>query len=294
LNKKVIQEYKVKTVEIDSRLDIVLAARMDVTRSNAQKLVRDALVQVNGEVVASKYLVQKGDKITVLESKKRETPKVNVIFEDQDILVIDKPAGITVHPAPGETDITISELFADTFKGKTKTDRDNIVHRLDKGTSGVMVLAKNEAARAHLAGQFAARKVSKTYLALVFGRMKPTEGVIDMPLARDLVSKNRIAPADEGKDAKTIYKVVQQYKGYALVSANPKTGRTHQIRVHFAALAHPLYGDVRYGAKETGVKRIFLHAAELSFIHPTEGKRVKFKSPMPIELQKILDELVLE
>lgn len=294
MNKKVIQEYKVSSKEVETRLDLVLATKLKVTRSNSQKLIRDGLVQVNGEAVASKYLLQKTDKITLLEAKKKETPQVRVIFEDSDIIVIDKPAGITTHPAPGETDVTISELFLDKFKGMPKTDRDNIVHRLDKGTSGIMVLAKNEEARAHLAKQFAARKVSKTYLALVFGRMKPTEGVIDMPLARDLVSKNRIAPADEGKDAKTIYKVLTQYKGYALVSANPKTGRTHQIRVHFAALAHPLYGDVRYGAKETGVKRIFLHAAELSFIHPTEGKRVKFKSELPVELQEILDGLALE
>ena len=271
-----------------------LADNMSVTRSNAQKLIGDGLVLANNEATVSKYLVQKGDMISILESKQSKTPNIEVIYENKDIIIINKPAGITTHPAPGETDVTISEIFLDKFVDQTSSNRDNIVHRLDKGTSGLMVLAKNETARANLAKQFADRKVVKKYLALVYGKMLPTEGVIDMPLARDLVSKNRIAPADEGKDAKTIYKVIQQYRGYTLVSANPKTGRTHQIRVHFSALAHPLYGDVRYGAKEKNAKRIFLHAAELSFIHPTTGKRVKFTSELPKELKDILSKLVIE
>ena len=294
MNKKVIQEYKVLKGDVDTRLDIYLADKAVVTRSNAQKLIRDGLVKANDIAVASKYLVQKGDKIVVSEEKQGEAPSINIIFEDQDILVIDKPAGITTHPAPGEIDVTVSEIFRDKYKGKQGTDRENIVHRLDKGTSGLMVLARNEASRASLVKQFADRKVVKTYIALVYGRMLPTEGVIDMPLARDLVSKNRIAPADEGKDAKTLYKVIRQYRGYSLVSANPKTGRTHQIRVHFSALAHPLYGDIRYGAKEKKVKRIFLHAAELSFIHPGSGKRVKYSSTLPVELKDILSSLVIE
>ena len=235
----------------------------------------------------------KGDKVTLFEALKGEIPKIDIIFEDKDILVIDKPAGITVHPAPGETNKTVAEVFEDKYQGKHQTDRDMIVHRLDKGTSGVMVLAKNVLARESLSMQFAKRKVNKTYIALVYGKMIPTEGVIDMPLARDLVSKNRIAPADEGKDSKTIYKVIEQYKGYALVSANPKTGRTHQIRVHFSALAHPLFGDVRYGAKEKVAKRIFLHAKEISFIHPSSGKRVKYRSELPVELKDILLSLML-
>lgn len=294
MNKKVIQEYKPKVADVEKRLDIFLSEKMEITRSNAQKLIKEELVLVNTKPAVAKYQMAKGDKVTVFEAARDETPEIDIIFEDKDILVIDKPAGITIHPAPGEASKTVAEVFESKYKGKHLTDRDMIVHRLDKGTSGVMVLAKNDAARVNLAMQFAKRKVSKTYLALVFGRMTPTEGVIDMPLARDLVSKNRIAPADEGKDSKTIYKVIEQYKGYALVSANPKTGRTHQIRVHFSALAHPIYGDIRYGAKEVGAKRIFLHAKELSFIHPGSGERVKFSSPLPVELRKILSTLTIE
>jgi 23S rRNA pseudouridine1911/1915/1917 synthase len=213
---------------------------------------------------------------------------IQTIFEDNDVLVIDKPAGITVHPADGETDTTIAEIFADKYTGDKGSDRDMIVHRLDKGTSGVMVLAKNPSARAFLVNEFKKRKVHKKYLALLTGKLKPEEGIIDMPLARDIVKRQRIAPAEEGKDAKTLYKVVKYYFGHTLIEANPKTGRTHQIRVHFSAIGYPIYGDQRYGNPKEITQRIFLHAAELSFIHPKTGKRVKFISPLPEELEKVL------
>lgn len=294
MNKKVIQEFTATNSDIGIRLDLYLTGKMDITRSRAQKIIRDQLIKVGGNAETAKYTLQKGDLVSVFAENKTEVPEIPIIFEDKDILVIDKPAGITTHPAPGENDVTISEIFEDKYTGKMATERDNIVHRLDKGTSGLMVLAKHESAREALAKQFATRGVNKKYLALVVGRVTPKEGIIDMPLARDLVSKNRIAPADEGKDAKTLYKVEQYYGGYTLVSANPKTGRTHQIRVHFSAIGHPLYGDLRYGASEKKAKRIFLHAAELSFLHPRTGERVSFKSKLPVELDKILGSLTIE
>lgn len=214
---------------------------------------------------------------------------IQTIFEDDDILVIDKPAGITVHPADGEPDTTVAEIFADKYSDKLETDRDMIVHRLDKGTSGVMVLVKNKEAREALMNEFKERKVHKRYLALLVGKLRPEEGIIDMPLSRDVVKRQRIAPAEEGKDAKTLYKVIKYYRGYTLVEANPKTGRTHQIRVHFSAIGFPLYGDLRYGNPKDAADRIFLHATELSLIHPKTGKRVKFTSPLPLELKNILD-----
>jgi 23S rRNA pseudouridine1911/1915/1917 synthase len=291
VNKKVIQTFKVKKAEAGERLDIFLVSNLGVTRSKAQKLIRDSLVTVNSEPEVAKYLVEQKDTVCVSETQRTAVPDVEIIFEDKDILVIDKPAGITAHPAPGENDITIAEIFADKWTAKGASDREMIVHRLDKGTSGVMILAKNAAARDSLIEQFANRKVTKTYLAVVSGKVAPREGVIDMPLMRDLVLKNRIAPAEEGKDAKTIYEVVRYLQGYSLVSASPKTGRTHQIRVHFSAIGHPLYGDLRYGARETGAERIFLHAHALSFKHPTTGVRVKYKSELPVELKAILDKL---
>lgn len=294
MNKKVIQKFTVSSKDVGERLDIFLMRKLEVTRSNAQRLIREGLIEVNDNRSVAKYSVIKGDNVALIKVNKPKAPKVEIIFEDNDILVIDKPAGITTHPAPGETAITIAEIFASKYKEKASTDRDMIVHRLDKGTSGLMVLVKNDIAKASLVKQFSDRKVQKTYLTLVFGAVRPKDGVIDMPLARDLVSKNRIAPAEEGKDAKTLYKVIQYYKGYSLIQTNPKTGRTHQIRVHFAAIGHPLYGDVRYGARDVNAKRIFLHAAELSFIHPSTHKRVKYVSEPPAELKAVLDKLTIE
>lgn len=139
--------------------------------------------------------------------------------------------------------------------------------------------------------EFKNRKVHKKYLALLVGKLKPEEGIIDMPLARDVVKRQRIAPVEDGKEAKTLYKVVNYYNGHTLVEANPKTGRTHQIRVHFSAIGFPIYGDLRYGNPKDTAKRIFLHAEELSLIHPKTGKRVKFVSPLPAELEEVLARL---
>jgi 23S rRNA pseudouridine1911/1915/1917 synthase len=294
LNKKVIQKFKVKKPDTNIRLDLFLSEKLSITRSMAQKLIREKRVLVNSKETMNKYLVQTGDRVVILKLIQSKVPKIAVTYEDNDILVIDKPAGITTHPAPGETDQTISEIFIDKYTSKAKTSRDNIVHRLDKGTSGLMVLAKNERAKEDMVGQFALKGVNKRYLALVAGKVLPTEGIIDMPLSRNLVVRNKIAPAEEGKDAKTLYKVEQYFKGYTLLSVNPKTGRTHQIRVHFSAIGHPLYGDIRYGARETNANRMFLHATELSFIHPTTGKRVNFVSKIPKELETILEQLVIE
>lgn len=293
MSKKVIQKIVVEKDKVDVRLDLFVAEKLSLTRSQSQKMIREGLVLVNSEAKSSKYTLKTGDEICFVEGEKSISPDIKIIFEDKNILVVDKPAGITVHPAPGEKGETLSEIFASEYSDSLETNRDMIVHRLDKGTSGVMVLAKNRDARDFLAKQFAARKVNKTYLALVKGKLQPSEGVIDMPLSRDLISRNKIAPADEGKDAKTLYKVEKYFQGYTLVSANPKTGRTHQIRVHFAAIGHPLCGDERYGVK-SNFPRMFLHARKLSFISPTDQKRVAFESELPKELNNILNSLTIE
>ena len=242
-------------------------------------MIKEGLVLVGDEAVSSSFTLMAKDRIsTYTKPKGGLSVNIPVIFEDKDLLVIDKPSGITAHPAPGENDTTVAEVF----------EKAAIVHRLDKGTSGVMILAKNPKAAESLKGQFQARKVTKKYLALVHGKLQPEEGVIDMPLSRSLMQRNKIAPADEGRDAKTLYKVMKYYPHFTLVEANPKTGRTHQIRVHFSAIGFPLFGDARYGKSTDETDRMFLHAAELSFLHPTTGKRVTFKSELPAELGKIL------
>lgn len=282
MNKLFVQEIVAKKADAGKRLDFFLAGKLEITRSQGQKMIKEGLVEVGAKSATSSYVLEVKDSINIF-SKPKAGPKaeIPIIFEDKDILVIDKPSGITAHPAPGENDITVAEVF----------DKATIVHRLDKGTSGVMVLAKNPKAAELLKSQFQARKVTKKYLALVHGKLQPEEGVIDMPLSRSLMARNKIAPADEGRDAKTLYKVKKYYPHFTLVEAQPKTGRTHQIRVHFSAIGFPLFGDVRYGKSTDPTGRMFLHAAELSFIHPTTGKRVTYGSELPIELTKIIHSL---
>jgi 23S rRNA pseudouridine1911/1915/1917 synthase len=270
LNKKFVQKLVLNKAESSERLDLILSKKLSISRSQAQKLIKEGLADVKDGAVS----------IYELE-KSTSRPNIPIIYEDKDILVIDKPAGITAHPAPGEKEITVAEIFEKAI----------VVHRLDKGTSGVMVLAKNQKAAESLKGQFQARKVAKKYIALIHGKLLPDEGVIDMPLSRNLIARNKIAPAEEGRDAKTLYKVLKYYRGFTLVEAKPKTGRTHQIRVHFSAIGFPLFGDARYGNSADKTDRVFLHAAELSFLHPTTGERVTYISKLPLELEKVLHTL---
>jgi 23S rRNA pseudouridine1911/1915/1917 synthase len=270
VNKKIVQKLKLDKVDTAQRLDAILSSKLNLSRSQAQKKVKGGLAEIVGDTILI-YEINKGS----------SKPLIPIIYEDRDILVINKPAGITAHQAPGEKEITVAEVFGKAI----------IVHRLDKGTSGVMVLAKNQFAAESLRKQFQARKVSKKYILLVHGKLIPEEGIIDMPLSRNLISRNKIAPAEEGRDAKTLYRVLKYYHDFTLVEANPKTGRTHQIRVHFSAIGFPLFGDTRYGKSTDKTKRIFLHAAELSFLHPGTEERVTFVSKIPNELERVLSAL---
>ncbi len=282
MNKKVVQEFIVKTEDVDTRLDIFVSSKLNITRSQSQKMIKEGLVEVGNKAIGSSYKVTTGDHIFIHDLLEKDLDvNIPVVFEDEEIIVIDKPSGITAHPAPGEKDITVTEIFP----------RGIIVHRLDKGTSGVMVLAKSEGSAENLKEQFQKRKVTKKYLALVHGKVSPGEGIIDMPLSRSLAERNKIAPVDEGRQAKTLYKVIKYYKSFTLLEAQPKTGRTHQIRVHLSAIGFPLFGDLRYGKNTDKTDRIFLHAKELSFLHPRSGVRVTFRSELPTELEKVLSGL---
>jgi len=222
--------------------------------------------------------------ITYLVNKRGKDTIIPIIFEDDCIIVVNKPSGITVHPASSEKNYTVTEIMSGA--GKVFP-----VHRLDKGTSGVMLLAKTAKIHKTLQDQFRERTVVKEYLALLEGRIVPENGLIDIPLGREEQARNKIGPKSGGRSAKTQYEVKECLKDYSYVSAYPKTGRTHQIRVHFSALGFPVVGDIRYGAKSKVSKRVFLHSHLLSFIHPKTGKLVTYKAELPDDLQEVLTKL---
>jgi 23S rRNA pseudouridine1911/1915/1917 synthase len=215
---------------------------------------------------------------------------IPIIYEDNDIIVINKPSGITVHEAPGEKSLTINEIFQSRFLDNI-SGRDMIVHRLDKGTSGVMILAKTDKSRVDLQRQFADREVKKTYLTLIKGHLDQDKGTIRIPLGRDQMSREKISPQKDGKNAITDFVVIKKHPKYSLVEANPKTGRTHQIRTHFASIGHPIFGDKKYGNPKDNIDRIFLHASKISFSHPENKNILTFRVELPEDLKTIIDTL---
>ncbi|MEI6266575.1 MAG: RluA family pseudouridine synthase [bacterium] len=288
-----MQKLKVEKNISKARLDIYLQKKLNISRSQIQKNITGGLIIVDGDKVKPSYVLMGGEIITIKESEKNKyrTEIPTIIYQDNDILVIDKPSGITVHEAPGEKEVTINEIFKDSYSGDN-TVRGMIVHRLDKGTSGVMILAKNKLAAENLKKEFASRRVEKEYIALVNGF--PEGGTINIPLGRNGQTSGRIIALNEGRPSRTDFTIIEKYVGYSLVLAKPKTGRTHQIRVHFSAIGHPVYGDKKYGFPKENSDRIFLHASNIRFIHPITGKKVKFNSKMPVALQAVIDTLVIE
>lgn len=217
-----------------------------------------------------------------------------IAHEDEDMLVIDKPAGLTVHPAPGHPDHTLVNAVLAHCPGLATSDdtlRPGIVHRLDKDTSGLIVIAKNDSARASLASQFKSRAVSKGYLVLVRGRLSPKQGRIEAPIGRDPRSRRRMTIVEGGKEATTEYRVREYLGDYTLVDVTPVTGRTHQIRVHLSAIGCPVVGDPVYGARSPHLARQFIHAYRLAFRLPSTGECREFVSPLPVDLKQALERL---
>ncbi len=294
-----MQVFKIKVKPQIDRLDSFLRLQLkDLSRSKIQRLIQEGNILVNQHTVSSGYKIRLGDLIVFNPPAPQPTQirperlQVKIIYEDSDILVIDKEAGMVVHPTADHVSGTVVNWLLDHVGGGNFEDklRPGIVHRLDKNTSGILIIGKNLAATEELKKQFASRKVKKTYLALVEGNLTKPFGVIKERIGRHPKSFQRFAVSADGKEAETEYRVLRSLDNYSLLEVYPKTGRTHQIRVHFAHHNHPLVGDRLYGAKKPW-QRIFLHAAEIEFQHPTSGKVVHFSSPLPNDLQAFLDKL---
>ena len=284
------------------RLDCFVTNHMGkFSRSYVQKLIREGFVMVNGKPGRAGLRLSAGDRIEVevLPVKQSdilpEAMPLKVIYEDRDIAVVDKPAGLVVHPAAGHYNHTMANALLARFPelaGSEDRTRPGIVHRLDKDTSGLIVVAKNQEALADLSGQFKGRQVSKSYLALLKGHVLPESGAIEASIGRDPANRKKMAIREGGRPARTEYKVIRFFKDCTLVEARPKTGRTHQIRVHFSAVGHPVVGDSVYGGKSEIISRQFLHAYHLGFYLPSSGDYVEFTSELPADLEEVLRKLV--
>ncbi len=295
-----------KTLELTAdrpgeRLDVFLSrAVAGLSRSQARRLIDDGLVTVDGAPERPSYRLPDGARITAMlppaekvEPAAERIP-LTIIYQDEDVIVVDKPAGLTVHPAPGHPSGTLVNALLALVPELTEVGeplRPGIVHRLDRDTSGLIVVARNERARAELTRQIKAREVSKTYLALVQGVPKPPQGTIEAPIGRHPRNRKKMAVVAGGREAETRYRLREEIDGSALLEVEPVTGRTHQIRVHLAAIGHPVTGDAVYGKRSAIVERQFLHAWRLAFDLPSSGRRVEFESPLPADLRAALARL---
>lgn len=291
------------------RLDQFLAHQIDkLSRTQAQGLINHAKILLNGNRhTKASYKVQPGDAITVEVPYRVEVTiepediALDIIFENDDVLIINKPAGMVVHPASGNWGGTLANAVMYHVKGMTDEEgslRPGIVHRLDKHTSGVMIVTKSDQAKREVQKQFLARQVHKTYMALCAGEISPIEGTIDSPIGRDPKDRKNMAVVSSGRTAQTRYKVTACYRDkaggrYSLVEASPITGRTHQIRVHLAAIGHPIVGDTQYGGEATLLKRQFLHALRLEVRLPGEKQSRVFEAPLAEDLTVCLTQLQL-
>ena len=285
----------------DERLDKFLASReTDLSRAQIAGLVAGGLVKVDGAIVKSSYRLRGGETVEMemlppppSGVSPQEIP-LSVIYEDEDILVIDKPAGMVVHPAPGHRRDTVANALLARLPGIEEVgdeQRPGIVHRLDMDTSGLMVAAKNRRAHRHVSGQIKDRSVLKGYTALAKGNIDPPEGVIKARIGRDNRNRKRMAVVELGREAETSYRAVESAPGYTLLEVIPKTGRTHQIRVHLSALGYPIVGDALYGGKDPRLERQFLHAHLLGIRLPGTGEYMEFTSPLPADLKAFLSQL---
>ncbi|HJQ23924.1 MAG TPA: RluA family pseudouridine synthase [Blastocatellia bacterium] len=296
-----------------ARLDAFVARELrDISRTRIQRAIEDGDVLVNERAAKSSYRVRAGDQIEIdlpepppVELRPEAIP-LNIVYEDDDLIVVDKPAGLVVHPGAGQEAGTLANALVYHFNelsGAAGRIRPGIVHRIDKETSGLLAVAKNDVAHEKLSEQFRNREVFKLYVALVYGRVSDVRGEIEARLGRSPHNRTRMAVlrGGAGRAAHTIFEVAERYTEFTLLKVQIKTGRTHQIRVHLAHIGHPVVGDSTYGGgrdntvRDAAIKREiraqcrhFLHSAQLAFTHPRTGERLEFSSPLPAELRHFL------
>ena len=286
------------------RLDAYISSKKtNLSRTNIQRLIEEGNVLVNGQKKKISYKVQIGDniEINIPEAKetsiKAENIPVEVVYEDDDIIVVNKPKGMVVHPANGNPDGTLVNAIMAMCKGSLSgiggEIRPGIVHRLDKDTSGLLIVAKNDLAHINMSNQIKERKVKKIYIALVKGNINENEATINMPIGRSTKDRKKMAVRKDGKEAITHFKVLKRYKNYTLLEVKIDTGRTHQIRVHMAEIGHPVVGDMVYskGKNEFGVEGQMLHSKSLDFKHPITGKEMHLEARLPEYFEKVLEKL---
>ncbi|MFA5400042.1 MAG: RluA family pseudouridine synthase [Dehalococcoidia bacterium] len=285
----------------DVRLDRFLAEALpDLTRSHIQKLIKSGQVTINGCQASPARRLKFSDLVdisippTPISKLEPEDIDLDVIYEDTEIAVIDKPAGLTVYPAPGHAGHTLVNALLQRFPDFDcfgDTARPGIVHRLDKDTSGLIVVARNEKARLDLVDQFKSRSIKKVYLVLVQGKLEPERGAIEAPIGRDPADRKRMAVVTSGRAARTDYRVLRYLKSCTLAEVRIRTGRTHQIRVHMSAIGHPVVGDKKYGRSSIPAPRQFLHACCLEIRLPGSGQIRSFTCPLPADLEQVLKSL---
>jgi 23S rRNA pseudouridine1911/1915/1917 synthase len=295
------REYRFIADIAGARLDKFVGERCpELSRTHAQQLIAAGFITVNRRPAKSSHKLNTGDRIDITIPPETPSPlepeniPLKIIYEDADLLVVDKPAGLAVHPAPGHPSHTLVNAILNYLPGladDTDSLRPGIVHRLDKDTSGLILVAKNRPAQANLSEQFKSRAVKKAYLTLVKGKLTPEKGIIEADIGRDRRRRQRMAVVAEGREARTDYRVIRYYGNHTLLEIKPETGRTHQIRVHLAAIGYPVVGDATYGFKSPHLSRQFLHASKIGFYLPSTGKYVEFESPLPPDLEKVLKEI---
>jgi 23S rRNA pseudouridine1911/1915/1917 synthase len=293
------QTIRLVVKESNLRLDKYISqAYPEFTRSYIQKLIEEGYVVVSGRIGKASLKPKIGDEITIEvppsppTSLVPESIPLNIVYEDDDLIVIDKPSGITVHPAPGHPSHTLVNAILAHCPKLSAIDsslRPGIVHRLDKDTSGLMVVAKNKAAQLKLAAQIKGRSILKRYLVLVRFHLSPEQGTIEAPIGRHPINRKKMAVVANGREARTLYRILRYMDDYTFVEATLETGRTHQIRVHFSAVGHPVVGDAAYGTKVPFLERQFVHACLLGFRLPSTGQYREFRSELPPDLEQALE-----
>ena len=288
----------------NQRLDAFLASSLDgLTRSQATRLIESGEVAVNGRAVSKSYKLAGGEDIAVtlpepepVEAVPQDIP-LDVVYEDADVIVVNKPSGMVVHPAPGHPDGTLVNALlyhcAGTLSGIGGALRPGIVHRIDRDTSGLIIAAKNDAAHQYLSAQLADHTLARTYECIVVGELREDRGTVDAPIARHPTDRKRMAVVAGGREAVTHWEVIARYPGYTHVRCRLETGRTHQIRVHMAYIGHPILGDTVYGAKKEvpGLTGQCLHAVGLRFLHPRTHEVVELSCPLPEEFTRMLQKI---